>query len=175
MEKRVQEIKENMKSNTDYIEWLISFCKKNNNSFNDNDWNDKELDEANKDKVKKLFLFISVIGDYAAKNNIEFRKDNGYSRTIKYNDTVLEIGLPNGTGEVHYAKIIDKETRDTIDFNDILKDAKREQIANLFIEKLENKELDKYIFEEEFIPTEENVEKEIKEFQKILRKEILKK
>ena len=115
---------EKMFSNTDYINWLIKFTIKNDNSFSDNDWlyTPDSITKNDSEKVNDLCLFYEGINEYAENNNIgpkfiEF----GNEYNIKINDIGIEIGIMNGQGTLFYCKKIDVNSdMNFIDFNDVI-------------------------------------------------------
>ena len=135
LDKRNKE-KEKMKTRTDYIEWLVTFTKKES-GFESTKWDyiPNEIIKKDKDNVDKLHLFIDVIAEYAEVKGIEFRK--GYQ--VKYNNTVLEIGSYHGQGNVDYAILVpeDKIDKDAIPYGDILIYYQEEVVKNEITRSLE--------------------------------------
>lgn len=128
--------KEDMKTSTDYIEWLVAFTKKEN-GFDSTKWDytPDEIVKKDKDNVNKLHLFVDVVAEYAEAKGIEFEK--GYQ--VKYNDTVLEIGSYHGQGNVDYAILVpeDKIDKDAIPYGDILIYYQEEAVKNEITRSLE--------------------------------------
>lgn len=114
--------KEDMKKNTDYIDWLVKFTQ-NETSFEDHDIiNSEEIDNYDKSMVKKLSTFFGIIVEYADNNNIiEKSIDDGYCYYLKYKDTILEIGLYQGQGVTNYSAIAPNKYNNTaINYEDII-------------------------------------------------------
>lgn len=128
--------KEKMKTSTDYIEWLVTFTKKET-GFDSTKWDyiPNEIIKKDKDNVDKLHLFIDVIAEYAEAKEIEFGK--GYQ--VKYNGAVLEVGSYHGQGNVDYAILVpeDKIDKDAIPYGDILIYYQEEVVKNEITRSLE--------------------------------------
>ena len=118
--KKEETIKELM-SNTDYMEWIISFTR-DKSAFSSNDWVhfNHELSEYDKENFNKLCLFYEGLDKYAIENNImPIISDSGNYYNVEYDNYAFEIGFMAGQGIVFYCgrTIADKST---IDFNDIV-------------------------------------------------------
>ncbi len=121
------EIREEIMSNPDYIEWLCNFTKKNGGSFYDDEWDYKseEITDYDRENVNNLNIFFECIDLYAENNNIPFRHiTDGASYFIKYDNVGLEIGFIEGQGVVTFSRmvIVDEYfNNNSINFNNVLK------------------------------------------------------
>ena len=103
--KRQSEVKENMISNNDYIEWIIKFAKENNNQFYDDDYKNREdIDHADREGVRDLHIFFDIVSEYADQNKCK----DGYYCKIKYNEEVLNIGILHGLTVTHFVSLASK-------------------------------------------------------------------
>lgn len=140
--KQREEDKEKMKTNTDYIEWLISFMNREK-KFDDESWLycEDELREEDKANVDKIDSFVDLIVEHADENNIpSVENDYGYSYNVKYKDTVLKISVLHGQGIVTDIELIsNKEADDIINFENIIKENNKTKKLLL---KPENKKQD---------------------------------
>lgn len=121
------EIKEEMISNPNYIEWLCNFTKKNGGSFYSDDWDYKPgvISDSDMKNVNNLGIFFEGIEDYAENNNILFRPIfDGSTYFVRYNDVNLEIGFMAGQGSCAFSRMIirnDNFINNCVDFNEVLK------------------------------------------------------
>lgn len=162
--------KKDMLTKPDYINWIIKYTEKKN-QFYDDDFNLTKVDENDEAQMKKLNIFVGLIGDYASENKIETIPNTfGYSYKIKYNDVGLEVGVMHGNGSCCFAQRIPIED-DFIDFSKVMTQTGAKLHANDFITRLNNDEFEKDIDPnpgEPFIPTKENIDREVEKFKKVL-------
>jgi len=125
--KKKLETKEIIKNDTNYIEWLVNFMKREK-KFDDDTWLycNKDLIEKDKENVAKIDSFVDVIVDYADEKDIpSINNDYGYSYNVKYKDTVLKISVLHGQRIITDIELITNEVpEELLDFEDIIKDSK---------------------------------------------------
>lgn len=168
--------KKDMLTKPDYINWIIKYTEKRS-QFYDDDFNITKVDDYDKAQMEILNIFVGLISDYANDNDIEsIQNEFGVSYRIKYKDTGLEIGVMHGNGSCCYAQRIPVE-EGYIDFSKVMVQIGAKLHANSFIAKLNNDEFEKDIDPnpgEPFIPTKENIDREVEEFKKVLDSDLFK-
>ena len=149
IEKLIEERKQNdekkkvMKSNTNYLEWIVNFMV-DKTGFCDDDWMDcpEKINENDREHVDNLHLLYEIIEEYASKNYIYPIKFGwAYYYNIKYNNIGFQIGVMNGQGtRTICSKVKIDENLDFIDFIDIINDKKRDnvEIIETKLEELSN-------------------------------------
>ena len=121
------ELRDEMMSNPDYIEWLCNFTKKNGGSFYDDEWYYKpeEITDYDRINVDNLNIFFEGIDLYAKKNDIPCNQIAfGATYFVRYNDVDLEIGFMVGQGSLAFSRRVipeDNFINNCIDFNELLK------------------------------------------------------
>jgi len=121
--RKKDEIKKQIMSNDDYINWLIDFLETHEDGLLDINpaidvWSDDD-----KENFAKLTAFFHVVADYAKRNYIEpvpYRVAEVYN--VKYNGHGLEVAsfATNNCFWCKKAEIVDGKP--FIDFNDVLTD-----------------------------------------------------
>lgn len=163
-------IKRDMVIKPDYINWVIKYTEKRN-QFYDDDFTITKVGEYDEAQMKKLSTFVGLISDYANDNNIEsIQNEFGCSYRIKYKDAGLEVGVMHGNGSCCYAQRIPME-EDYIDYNKVMIQIGAKLHSNSFITKLNNDEFKREVDlnpGESFIPTKENIDKEVEKMGKVL-------
>ncbi len=119
-----ESIKNIMRSSKEYVNWLKKFTEENP-SFSDDYYEIVSGDYSDTDKInmKNLSLLFEVIDEYAKKNYMSTRK-NEYSESYNFrsDDISYNIGFFRGQGSSFFCQRIDDiETKDFIDFDDIIK------------------------------------------------------
>lgn len=169
--------KKDMLIKPDYINWIIKYTEKRN-QFYDDDFNITKVDDYDKTQMKKLSTFVGLISDYANDNDIEsIQNEFGVSYRIKYKDTGLEVGVMHGNGSCCYAQRIPIE-EGYIDFSKVMTKVGAKLHAENFMARLNNDEFEKDIDPnpgEPFIPTKENIDREVENFKKVLDSDLFKK
>ena len=121
------ELRDEMMSDPNYIEWLCNFTKKTGGSFYDDEWDYKpeEITDYDRKNVDNLNIFFEGIDLYAKKNDIPCNQIAfGATYFVRYNDVDLEIGFMVGQGSLAFSRMIIAEENfinNCIDFNDVLK------------------------------------------------------
>ena len=169
--------KKEMLTKPDYINWIIKYTEKRN-QFYDDDFNLTKVEEDDKSQMKILNIFVGLISDYANDNDIEsIQTEFGVSYRIKYKDTGLEIGVMHGNGSCCYAQRIPVE-EGYIDFSRVMTKVGAKLHAENFMARLNNDEFENDIdpnLGEPFIPTKENIDREVENFKKVLDSDLFKK
>lgn len=126
--------REEIFSNSDYMNWLEFFTRKHQN-FSDDSWlySLEEISDIDYLNVINLHLLYEGVELYAKKNYIyptELEWGNFYR--IQLNKVGYEIGMAIGQGTTFFVKrvILDKKM-DFIDFYDIIKDKKCENVDDI--------------------------------------------
>ncbi len=119
-----ESIKNIMRSSKEYVNWLKKFTEENP-SFSDDYYEivSGEYSDTDKINMKNLSLLFEVIDEYAKKNYMSTRK-NEYSESYNFrsDDISYNIGFFRGQGSSFFCQRIDDiETKDFIDFDDIIK------------------------------------------------------
>lgn len=119
-----ESIKNIMRSSKEYVNWLKKFTEENP-SFSDDYYEivSGEYSDTDKINMKNLSLLFEVIDEYAKKNYMSTRK-NEYSESYNFrsDDICYNIGFFRGQGSSFFCQRIDDiETKDFIDFDDIIK------------------------------------------------------
>lgn len=118
-----ESIKNIMKSSKEYVNWLKKFTEENP-SFSDDYYEIVSGEYSNTDKInmKNLSLLFEVIDEYAKKNYMVTQK-NEYSESYDFrtDDINYNIGFFWGQSSSFFCQRIDKEAKDIIDFDDIIK------------------------------------------------------
>ena len=130
-QKNRDEIIKKMLSNTDYINWLISFTKDKDGFFDsDYDYSSEKLNEIDQKNVNLLPLLFEGIYDYAKKNYIYSSEDSlGEYYQVKKDDNGFQIGYISGQGTDFYCKKIPVEKNEYfIDFMDIVNNKKQDNV-----------------------------------------------
>ncbi len=113
-----------MGTTDEYINWLITFTKKNPyiDDYPDLMYTYMSSHLTNEDlkNIKDLNLFFATIDDYVSKNDGQIFRNNGKNYyLIKYKKRYFEIGFIPGQGGMFYAlRELPKEG--SIDFEDII-------------------------------------------------------
>jgi len=136
--------KEEMISNSSYIEWLTGFVNNNKKFYSDSWLYDPErIEEKDRNNVNNLELFFNKLLDELCNNYIYPKvEENSISKTvyymIKYKKTYFKIGILVGQGSVIFCEKIER-SRNYTDFNDILtrKIEERKEMIDKDLEKLE--------------------------------------
>lgn len=140
----------------DYIEWLEVFTM-TYSSFTDEKWLYylENISESDNQEVKNLSFLYNEINLYARNNYIyAITCDFGNYYKIKYNDVCYKIGVLVGQGTVFFCDRIKLDNqRDFIDFNDLLANKKRDNVAEIEKELNNLAYLIKSLYEKE-IPVE---------------------
>ncbi len=123
------EKKDNMMTNTDYIEWLIKFTQERG-FFSDDQWaySEEKISDEDKENVESLGLFYEGIDRYASKNFMyPIEKDFGGYYKVKIGDCGFKIGIFCGQGGFTFCERIPVEKEeDFIDFYDIINNKKQD-------------------------------------------------
>lgn len=119
-----ESIKNIMRSSKEYVNWLKKFTEENP-SFSDDYYEivSGEYSDTDKINMQNLSLLFEVIDEYAKKNYMSTRK-NEYSESYNFtsDDINYNIGFFWGQGSSFFCQRIDDiETKDFIDFDDIIK------------------------------------------------------
>ena len=117
-----------IKSKTNYIEWLERFTEKYPR-FTDDDflYNKKIKSSEDIDGINCLSILYDVIEEYAQNNYIYLTENNEYSGSykIKYNGIGYEIGCMVGQGTLFFCGRINNPDNTFIEYNDILLNKKQ--------------------------------------------------
>lgn len=119
-----ESIKNIMRSSKEYVDWLKKFTEENP-SFSDDYYEivSGEYSDTDKINMQNLSLLFEVIDEYAKENYMSTRK-NEYSESYNFrsDDISYNIGFFRGQGSSFFCQRIDDiETKDFIDFDDIIK------------------------------------------------------
>lgn len=139
--------KQEIFSNTDYIDWLIEFTQHYSN-FSSDSWLyfPKEISKDDYTKVNNLNLMYEGIEEYASKNHLyPFPCNFGNFYKIKLENVGFEIGVLVGQGTLFFCNRVQiEEEKDFIDFNDIINnkirsnatvfDSKLNELSNLVVD-----------------------------------------
>ena len=111
-----EEEKEQMQLNKDYIEWFAKYIR----YVKDLDHSDKIISKEDKTNIDKIALLYEVIVDYIHCKNIAETPIPGYKYTVKYKDTIFNIGISDGT--LVYSLLCNSDVSDEliIDYEDII-------------------------------------------------------
>ncbi len=116
-----EEVKKEILSNYDYMNWLKSYVNKNIN-FDTDDIKKDDISEEDKENINKLGLLFDIVDKYAYDNYLEFYStDFGEFYNIKYNSEVYKIGYHGGQGIIYYVSknFMPEDPEDSINFEDI--------------------------------------------------------
>lgn len=117
-----EEIKKEIIEDYSYINWLIEFTK-DIGIFYDDDfkYKEEELNDIDKENVKKLGMFYDAINDYADQNIVyPFPCGFGNFYQITHNNVGFEIGIIVGQGTAFFCNRT-ATGPSFIDFEDIIK------------------------------------------------------
>ena len=123
-----------MMSNTEYFEWLDRFTI-NIKEFASDDWlyNQDEISDYDKEKVKDLGMFYFGIKDYAIENSIiptDCEFGNYYN--IKLNELGFEIGIILGQGTIFFCKRVQLDDNNKfINLNNVIDFYRKEKPKQL--------------------------------------------
>lgn len=134
---RKQEIRNKKKlemvSNTEYLDWAISYLEKkisnNNRKYFSNDyWFDFDPEKVTEDENKKILdlnLFFDAIKDYADRNNIEYEiySDREIYYRISYKGKLYDVGEYSNPEFNQSFSMASNSEAHIINFEDIIKDA----------------------------------------------------
>ena len=103
---RKEQVKKEMITKTDYIDWLIHFTEKYP-IFSDNDWlyNEDDIAKEDYEKVQDLPLLFECISSFADRNYYASTvNDWGESYLIKKDDVYMNVGYNAGQGTSFYCE-----------------------------------------------------------------------
>lgn len=113
----------NLISSKDYINWLISFLKKEH-YFSDEDWIYfiDMFEDSDRLNMAKICLLYELVSSYASKNNIVISTcDYGNYYKVIYENFCFDIGVKLDKGIMFFCnKDIDDDNTNIIDFDNIL-------------------------------------------------------
>ena len=131
---KIDELKkeeEKIKTNSDYIDWLVDFLKKEAVLTNsDLLYNSDRIKLEDKPNCDKLLLFIDVIKKYAQDNNISpIESEEGKYYYVNYNGSTLEICICPMYCHIKYEERNIEEV--SINYEDILRNSIKEKRKGL--------------------------------------------
>lgn len=128
--------KEQMRTSTNYIEWMIGYAKKQEEGkFSSIDWLPDNVSKEDKSNISKLGVFIRAISEYVA---FEPSVSDINNFKLEYKGTVIKITELFYQGIIDSAEIVtsEKDKEEAIDFNRVIEYYKTKKDKKL---KLENK------------------------------------
>lgn len=121
--RKIEEQKQEMSSNVDYINWLNRFTL-DKEGFSSDTWlyNPEELTDEDNKNVDKLFILYEIVNEYAFLNNIKSLPcDFGNYYLVRLDDFGFELGILIGQGTIFYCKRVSIENESNfIDYKKIV-------------------------------------------------------
>lgn len=98
-EKRISEVRENMITSPEYIDWLIDFTDRNNGSFEERDFKDNDsLSKEDRERLNDINIFYDLIKEYVDIMD----RSNYHFFAIKHNEEVFHIGRLKDSDGTHF-------------------------------------------------------------------------